>query len=151
MNEDLRTFISVNTHRKMAISFEKHRAQIVDAWKDVLNAKSSTNWALFGYEGQTNELKLVGKGDGGVEELTEDLNSGKIMYAFLQIEDPKTGLNKYLLINWQVSHRVLYQNLFAILSKFAVSSHRVRVLQSYVKALVPTIFMTWENYYPVHI
>ncbi|EDW19705.1 drebrin-like protein [Drosophila mojavensis] len=85
----------------MAISFEKHRAQIVDAWKDVLNAKSSTNWALFGYEGQTNELKLVGKGDGGVEELTEDLNSGKIMYAFLQIEDPKTGLNKYLLINWQ--------------------------------------------------
>ncbi|XP_064544835.1 drebrin-like protein isoform X2 [Drosophila montana] len=85
----------------MAISFEKHRAQIVGAWKDVLDAKSSTNWALFGYEGQTNELKLVGKGDGGVDELSEDLNSGKIMYAFLQIEDPKTGLNKYLLVNWQ--------------------------------------------------
>ncbi|XP_030570933.1 drebrin-like protein [Drosophila novamexicana] len=85
----------------MAISFEKHRAQIVGAWKDVLDDKSSTNWALFGYEGQTNELKLVGKGDGGVDELSEDLNSGKIMYAFLQIEDPKTGLNKYLLVNWQ--------------------------------------------------
>lgn len=87
----------------MAISFEKYRSQIVDAWKDVLDVKSSTNWSLFGYEGQTNELKLVGKGDGGVEELSEDLNSGKIMYAFLQIEDPKTGLNKYLLVNWQVS------------------------------------------------
>lgn len=85
----------------MAISFEKHRAQIVDAWKDVLDDKSSTNWSLFGYEGQTNDLKLVGKGDGGVDELIEDLNSGKIMYAFLRIEDPKTGLNKYLLVNWQ--------------------------------------------------
>ncbi|KAL7734956.1 hypothetical protein ACLKA6_011221 [Drosophila palustris] len=85
----------------MAISFEKNRAQIVDAWKDVLDDKSSTNWSLFGYEGQTNELKLVGKGDGGVDELNEDLNSGKIMYAFLRIEDPKTGLNKYLLVNWQ--------------------------------------------------
>ncbi|ALC44250.1 CG10083 [Drosophila busckii] len=85
----------------MAISFEKHRASIIDAWKDVLDDKSDTNWSLFGYEGQTNELKVVGKGDGGVEELLEDLNSGKIMYAFVRIEDPKTGLNKYLLINWQ--------------------------------------------------
>ncbi|KAH8335065.1 hypothetical protein KR074_002184 [Drosophila pseudoananassae] len=85
----------------MSISFEKYRSQIVAAWKDVLDDKSSTNWSLFGYEGQTNELKVVGSGDGGVEELNEDLNSGKIMYAFVRIEDPKTGLNKYLLINWQ--------------------------------------------------
>ncbi|SPP76361.1 drebrin-like protein isoform X1 [Drosophila guanche] len=85
----------------MAISFEKNRSQIVAAWKDVLDDKSDTNWSLFGYEGQTNELKLVASGDGGVEELTEDFNSGKIMYAFVRIEDPKTGLNKYLLINWQ--------------------------------------------------
>ncbi|XP_016999353.2 drebrin-like protein [Drosophila takahashii] len=85
----------------MAISFEKNRSQIVAAWKDVLDDKSATNWSLFGYEGQTNELKVVATGDGGVEELNEDLNSGKIMYAFVRIEDPKTGLNKYLLINWQ--------------------------------------------------
>ncbi|XP_067647020.1 drebrin-like protein [Eurosta solidaginis] len=85
----------------MAISFEKHRAQIIAAWKDVLDDKSSTNWSLYGYEGQTNELKVVGSGEGGVEELCEDLNSGKIMYAFVRIEDPKTGLKKFLLINWQ--------------------------------------------------
>ncbi|XP_069967102.1 drebrin-like protein [Bactrocera oleae] len=85
----------------MAISFEKHRAQIVAAWNDVLDDKSSTNWSLYGYEGQTNELKVVGSGEDGVEELCEDLNSGKIMYAFVRIEDPKTGLKKFLLINWQ--------------------------------------------------
>lgn len=85
----------------MAISFEKHRQQIEAAWKDVLDDKSSTDWALFGYEGQTNDLKLVSSGEGGVEELCEDLNSGKIMYAYVRIEDPKTGLKKFLLINWQ--------------------------------------------------
>lgn len=63
--------------------------------------------SLYGYEGQTNELKVVGSGEGGVEELCEDLNSGKIMYAFVRIEDPKTGLKKFLLINWQVSKHKL--------------------------------------------
>ncbi|KAM7359131.1 actin binding protein 1 isoform 2-T2 [Cochliomyia hominivorax] len=85
----------------MAINFEKYRQQIEASWKDVLNDKSSTDWALFGYEGQTNILKVVSSGEGGMEELCEDLNSGKIMYAFVRIEDPKTGLKKFLLINWQ--------------------------------------------------
>lgn len=57
--------------------------------------------ALFGYEGQSNDLKLVEKGNGGIEEMTEELNSGKIMYAFLKVNDPKTSLAKYVLINWQ--------------------------------------------------
>ncbi|XP_055376330.1 drebrin-like protein [Condylostylus longicornis] len=85
----------------MSISFEKHREKLISAWKDVLDDKSSTDWSLFGYEGQTNELKLVSSGEGGLDELLEDLNTGKIMYAFVRIEDRKTSLRKYLLINWQ--------------------------------------------------
>lgn len=57
--------------------------------------------ALFGYEGQTNDLKVVSTGSGGIEELTEDLNSGKIMYAFVKVNDTKTSLPKCVLINWQ--------------------------------------------------
>lgn len=57
--------------------------------------------ALYGYEGQTNDLKLISKGSGGLEELIDDFNSGKIMYAFAQITDPKTSLPKCVLINWQ--------------------------------------------------
>lgn len=56
---------------------------------------------MFGYEGQTNVLKVVSKGCDGIEELCEDLNSGKIMYAFIKIYDPKTSLDKCVLINWQ--------------------------------------------------
>lgn len=33
--------------------------------------------------------------------MTEDLNSGKVMYAFLKVNDPKTSLPKCVLINWQ--------------------------------------------------
>lgn len=33
--------------------------------------------------------------------MIDDLNSGKIMYAFVKVNDPKTSLPKYVLINWQ--------------------------------------------------
>ncbi|KAK5642038.1 hypothetical protein RI129_008205 [Pyrocoelia pectoralis] len=85
----------------MAINLNKHRETLLQNWKDVLDDKTDTNWALFGYDGQTNDLKVVSKGSNGIEELTEDLNSGKIMYAFVKINDPKTSLPKFVLINWQ--------------------------------------------------
>ncbi|XP_049798829.1 drebrin-like protein [Schistocerca nitens] len=85
----------------MALNLTKHRNSLLEAWRDVLDEKSDTNWALFGYEGQTNDLKVVSKGAGGIEEMTEDLNSGKIMYAFCRVQDPKTSLPKCVLINWQ--------------------------------------------------
>lgn len=72
-----------------------------EAWKEVSNAKSPTNWALFGYEGKSFDLKLVSKGEDGLEELKEDLNASKIMYAFLRVEDPKTSLPKYVFLHWQ--------------------------------------------------
>lgn len=38
--------------------------------------------------------------DGGLEEMVEELNSGKVMYAFCRVRDPNSGLPKYVLINW---------------------------------------------------
>lgn len=67
------------------------------------------NRALYGYEAQSNCLKLIAKGDGGLVELADELNSGKIMYAFVSVQDPKTSLTKFLLINWQVSS-IFYPN-----------------------------------------
>lgn len=63
--------------------------------------------ALYSYEAQSNDLKVVSTGDGGLNELGEDLNSGKIMYAFVRVEDTKTSLTKFLLINWQVGDSIL--------------------------------------------
>lgn len=56
---------------------------------------------MFGYEGQTNNLKVVGTGKGGLEEMIDRLSSSHIMYAFCRVVDTKTSLPKCLLINWQ--------------------------------------------------
>ncbi|KAF3695975.1 Drebrin-like protein Cervical SH3P7 [Channa argus] len=62
--------------------------------------KADREKALFTYEGNSNDIRLAEKGDGGLEELVEELNSGKVMYAFCRVEDPNSGLSKYVLINW---------------------------------------------------
>ena len=58
--------------------------------------------ALYGYEGRSNVIKLVETGDGGLEELQDEFSSGKIMYAYCRVQDPNTGLPKFVLINWVI-------------------------------------------------
>ncbi|XP_060787173.1 drebrin-like b isoform X2 [Neoarius graeffei] len=84
----------------MAVNLSKNGAALTAAYKEVVDEKSETNWALFTYEGNTNDIRLADKGEGGLEELVEELNSGKVMYAFCRVEDPNSGLPKYVLINW---------------------------------------------------
>ena len=57
-------------------------------------------------------------GDGGLDELTEDFNPSKIQYAFLKVEDPKTSLPKFVLINWQVRECTI---LSSVLDKMSLS------------------------------
>ncbi|XP_062269590.1 drebrin-like a isoform X2 [Platichthys flesus] len=84
----------------MAVNLSKNGAALMAAYKEVVDGKTNTNWALFTYEGNSNEIRLAEKGDGGLEEMVEELNSGKVMYAFCRVEDPNSGLPKYVLINW---------------------------------------------------
>ncbi|XP_063849577.1 drebrin-like protein isoform X2 [Scylla paramamosain] len=85
----------------MSIDLDKHRDSILKAFNDVVSDKKPEDWALFGYEGQTNTLKVVGTGEDGLEELADDLNSSKIMYAVVKVIDPNTTRHKIVLINWQ--------------------------------------------------
>ena len=48
---------------------------------------------------QSPSLSVIGA-DGGLEELVDELNSGKIMYAYCRVIDPNTSLPKFVLINW---------------------------------------------------
>ncbi|XP_043273722.1 drebrin-like protein [Venturia canescens] len=85
----------------MSVNLTKNNDSLVDAWHRVVDDKSPVNWAVFGYEGQTNNLKVVGTGSGGLEEMIDELNSGSIMYAFCRVIDTKTSLPKCVLVNWQ--------------------------------------------------
>ncbi|KAM4719272.1 drebrin-like protein B [Anableps anableps] len=84
----------------MAVNLSKNGSALMAAYKKVVDSKSDTDWALFTYEGNSNDIRLAETGGGGLEELVEELNSGKVMYAFCRVPDPNSGLPKYVLINW---------------------------------------------------
>ena len=46
----------------MAVNLVKHQEEMLRAWREVVDDKNPTNWALFSYEGQTYDLKLTNKG-----------------------------------------------------------------------------------------
>lgn len=83
------------------IDLKKNQNEILKIHKEVSDPKSNTNWALFGYEGKSGTLEVVSKGDGGVEEFLQELNSGRIMYGYLKVIDPNSNLPKFVFVNWQ--------------------------------------------------
>ena len=60
----------------MSLQLNISSADILTAYQAVLNGEA-TNWALFTYEKGSNNLKLQGSGDGGLEELAEDFSDGR--------------------------------------------------------------------------
>ncbi|XP_048784090.1 drebrin-like protein [Lagopus muta] len=84
----------------MALNLSKNGRALQEAYGRVVAAGSPTDWALFTYEGNSNDLRVAGSGEGGLEEMVEELNSGKVMYAFCRVKDPNSGLPKYVLVNW---------------------------------------------------
>jgi hypothetical protein len=84
----------------MALDLSHYGKELKAAYEDVLSDSSDTNWALFGYDKQTNDLKVVETGDGGIEELAEEFSGSKIQYGWCKVIDPNTNLPKFVLINW---------------------------------------------------
>ncbi|KAJ6658730.1 hypothetical protein lerEdw1_019890 [Lerista edwardsae] len=84
----------------MALNLSRNGPALQEAYSRVVASASPTDWALFTYEGNSNDLRVAGTGDGGLEEMVEELSSGKVMYAFCRVKDPNSGLPKYVLVNW---------------------------------------------------
>lgn len=85
----------------MAIDLKKNRDSLLKTWQQVFDDTPDVNWAVFGYDGKTNDLKVVETGDGDLDELVDELNEGKILYAGIKVMDPNTNLPKIVFINWQ--------------------------------------------------
>lgn len=43
----------------MSVNLNKNKQQILDAWKKVTENEDGYDWALFGYEGKSFDLKVV--------------------------------------------------------------------------------------------
>lgn len=85
----------------MAVNLTKNQDEITGAWRQVVDSKTTQKWALFGYEGNSNNIKLMSTGDGGLKELVQEFNCSMIQYAFCRVIVDDMNLNKLILINWQ--------------------------------------------------
>ncbi|KAF9943623.1 hypothetical protein BGZ65_000626, partial [Modicella reniformis] len=87
----------------LQVNFTAHGKELKAAHEAILrpsDPKKGDNWVIFGYDKGTNGLKVLGQGNGGLEELQEEFVDGKIQYAFTRIVDPYSQLNKFVFIAW---------------------------------------------------
>jgi len=90
--------------------------QIKDAIADVRSDKTSTNWVLVSYQGQnSNDVALVGKGDGGVNELIDNLKDDIVAYGIVRVTEKfdNSVTVKFVFIKWigENIHRMLKARL----------------------------------------
>ncbi|XP_038151717.1 drebrin isoform X6 [Cyprinodon tularosa] len=84
----------------MAVNLAKNRLALLTAYQDVIDEASDTDWALYTYEDDTNDLTLAASGGGGLAEITLTFDHGKVMYGFCSLKEPTAALPRYILINW---------------------------------------------------
>ncbi|XP_042286328.1 drebrin isoform X2 [Thunnus maccoyii] len=84
----------------MAVNLGKNRLALLTAYQDVIDETSDTDWALYTYEDDSNDLTLAASGGGGLPEITLTFDSGRVMYGFCSLKEPTAALPRYILINW---------------------------------------------------
>ncbi|XP_024131983.1 drebrin-like protein A isoform X1 [Oryzias melastigma] len=85
---------------KQRVNLDTYSLSLLTAKEDILNPRSSTNWALFVYEGATNKLKLADSGVGGVTELAEKFHISKPQYGLCNVGQTESGAAQIAMICW---------------------------------------------------
>jgi hypothetical protein len=60
----------------MSLQINLPSKEIANAYQNVING-NRIDWAIFTYEGGTNDLKVQSTGNGGLEELEEEFSYGR--------------------------------------------------------------------------
>lgn len=85
----------------MTVNLQKYKGDLERVFGQLREGKHATNWMLLGYEGTSNILKVESSGEGGLEELSESFNGGKIQYGLAALACAATSQPKLLLVHWQ--------------------------------------------------
>jgi len=84
----------------MTLGLKKFENELKNARQSVIDDKDPTDWALFGYDGQSNDLNIILTGQYGLDELQQEFNPGKVLYAFAKVLNPKSNLPCFITISW---------------------------------------------------
>jgi hypothetical protein len=90
--------------------------EIKSAIADVRDDRTSTNWALLSYEGEnTNNVVLLGKGEGGPNELIDQLQDNNVGYGLVRLVERRDDSDtvKFVFVRWigEGIHRMLRARL----------------------------------------
>ncbi|KAG0171799.1 hypothetical protein DFQ28_004776 [Apophysomyces sp. BC1034] len=112
----------------LQVNFNTHGADLNAAYQAVLSDSDSTDWLIYSYDKGTNDLRVQGTGDGGLEELYDEFSDGKIQFAYARVTDPNTELPKYVFIAWCGSgvpetRKGFFNSHLSDVSKFFKSFH----------------------------
>ncbi|KAF9100950.1 hypothetical protein BGX29_006123 [Mortierella sp. GBA35] len=115
----------------LQVNFTTYGRELKAAYEDILrpaDPQGGNNWALFGYDKGSNDLKVLSQGSGGLEELEEEFLDGKIQYAFVRVVDKYSQLKKFVLIGWcgdgvPESKKGLFNSHLADVSQFLKGYH----------------------------
>ncbi|XP_077378942.1 uncharacterized protein LOC144019635 isoform X2 [Festucalex cinctus] len=91
------------------VNLDTYSLSLLTAKEDILNPRSSTNWALFVYEGLTNKLKLADSGVSGVAELASKFHASKPQYGLCRVGSADTGGPRIAMIAWVGEHVEQYR------------------------------------------
>jgi len=100
---------------------------IQEAYQNIRNDKTSTNWMLINYENDRSDvLKLTATGEGGLNELKTKLKPADCGFAYARVEyanDKESKRVKFVLIIWIGS-------AVKVMRRAKVSVHAADVKQS---------------------
>ncbi|KAJ1890936.1 actin binding protein [Kickxella alabastrina] len=83
-----------------SVDLSAHASEITSAHQRILNNDPSTSWAIFGFDRGGTALNVESQGSGGLEDLSDEFDAGKVQFAFVRVLDPNTQLPKFVFISW---------------------------------------------------
>lgn len=141
-----------------AINLDTFSLSLLTAKEDILNGRASTDWALFAYDGFTNNLKLFDSGNGGLTELAQKFHIAKPMYGLCRIALPDVGQPRIVLICWVgedveeyrrtecASHLPAVKNLFKEAHAFISASNTEELTEEKIAAFLANVRPPMERF-----
>eukprot|EP01115_Flamella_aegyptia_P001507 TRINITY_DN1249_c0_g1_i2.p1 TRINITY_DN1249_c0_g1~~TRINITY_DN1249_c0_g1_i2.p1 ORF type:complete len:96 (-),score=39.54 TRINITY_DN1249_c0_g1_i2:36-323(-) len=77
-------------------------SRIAEAYADVRNDATETNWFVLGYE-NNKKIVFLAKGSGGANELAQHFKPDSCNYGYVRLvnKDEETTRTKFVFISWK--------------------------------------------------
>ncbi|KAJ2465734.1 actin binding protein, partial [Coemansia sp. RSA 2320] len=82
------------------LDLSAHAAEIASTHQRIVGNDQEISWAIYGFDRGGNVLNVQAQGNGGLEELADEFDDGKVQFAFARVVDPNSRLAKFVFISW---------------------------------------------------